>query len=287
MRLVAKNNTVIVRPSYEPQKRLSRFRYDAQEIETKEFGKVKVDSNQSYKNVGPGNHIAWGVVDSIGAGPAWMGKHRFDEGLRPGDTIGFESNRVSTLCFEGEDVFFVPADAVLCRFNPGLLEPEPLGVNILTREEPGSGERITFSEAGRGRYVLPRTSADGAIKVSDSPHSQVKFAVERVVAVGPGGMGHSEIRTERSVHEEVRERVLLPNGTIAGSRVVTTRVIEKRQEPVWIQPDPSAIGRLAMFLHTMSTDVYVQEVRYRLTNWDRVRGLVEEDAEWGLARAAS
>jgi co-chaperonin GroES (HSP10) len=266
MNITAKNNTILLRTTYEPLRRLSRFNSTGETIETKEFGAVKVHGNQAYVNKSPGPKIAWGEVLSVGPGAAWMG-NKMHLPLEPGDVVGYEIGREVSTKFQGEELFFLTVDAALCKFNPGQELPEPLTYHVLTREEPGAGERFTFSGAAAGRFILPRTMALGTLKVADSAHSNVKFTVERVVAVGPGGMGHEEIRIERSVHEEVRD----------GGHVVSSKVIEKVQRPVFILPERDAVGRLAVFLFTMSVDVYVQETRYRLTNWGRVRALAEED----------
>jgi len=277
VKLTAKNNTILVKPNYEVLKRLSQFHADGEVINHPVFGAVKMHASQDYVNTSPGNNIAWGTVMSVGPGAAWMaGKATLDEVLQPGDIIGFDVQHEVSTPFEGEKVFFLPVDQALCRFNPDDPLPVPLGFYMLTVEEPGAAERFTFSGAAR-QFALPRNSARGSLRVSDSPHSNVKFTVERVLDVGPGGMGHSEIRTELSKHEEVREHVRV-NGETMGSRVISSKVIEKRQTPVWIQPEVTAIGQLAVFLFTMSVDVMIRGVRHRLTNWDRVRGTVEEDA---------
>lgn len=276
MGITAKNNTILLKPNYEVLKRLSQFHSDGETIEHPVFGPVKMHASQDYVNTAPGNNIAWGTVMSVGPGAAWMaGKATLDKQLRPGDIVGFDAQHQVSTPFEGEKVFFLPVDQALCRFNPDDPLPVPLGIYILTVEEPGAAERITFSSRAR-QFALPRNTSGGSLKVSDSPHSNVKFTVERVLDVGPGGMGHDEIRTELSVHEEVREHVRV-NGETMGSRVISSKVIEKRQTPVWILPDVEAIGQLALFLYTMSVDVMIRGVRHRLTNWARVRACVTED----------
>lgn len=278
MKLRAKNNTILLRPVYEPWKRLSPLASTGEEIHTEQFGTVKVHGSQDYVNTKPGNHLAWGEVLDVGTGAAWMrehwpaGKLRHQDFIRPGDIIGFDQCQEVSLRFQGSDVFFLPCEAALCRFNPEDGIPVPLQHYILTREEEDAGRKITFTSAARN-YVLPRTAASGALKVSDNPHSQVKFAVERVVAVGTGGMGHDEIRTERSVHREER---LLP-GLHGQFGVIESKTIEKVQTPIWIEPEGEAVGRLALFLFTMSVEVNVHGVRHRLTNWQRVRSLVDEE----------
>lgn len=296
MKLRAKNNTLLLEPVYEPWARLSPLASIGEEIDTKEFGKVKTYGSQAYVNTKPGNHLGWGRVQSVGEGAAWMrdrwphdrpGHHAM---IREGDVIGFDQCQEVSLLFQGESAFFLPLDAALCRFNAQDPVPVPLQHYILTREEEDAGRRFTFSSQAQ-RFHLPRTQASGSLRVSDSPHSQVKFTVERVVSVGTGGMGHDEIRTERSVHLEERLVAGAPGGDeslrlkqMGISAFVQSKVIEKRQEPVWIEPDPDAVGRLALFLHTMSVDVNIHGIRHRLTNWQRVRSLVdEEDADVVLA----
>jgi hypothetical protein len=291
MKLRAKNNTILVKPVYEPWKRLSPLASTGEEIDTAQFGKVKTHGSQDYVNTKAGNHLAWGEVQSVGAGPAWMrdgwrkGCPRHDEAILPGDIIGFDQCQEVSLMFQGESTFFIPVDAALCRFNPSDPIPVPLLHYIMTREEEDAGRRITLSSAAQ-KLHLPRTQASGTIKVSDAPQSQVKFTVERVVAIGTGGMAHDEIRTERSVHLEERLVIGAPGGdaslrlkAMGISAFIQSKVIEKHQTPVWVQPEADAVGRLAFFLFTMSVDVNVNGARHRFTNWQRVRSLVDEEEE--------
>lgn len=290
MKLRAKNNTILVRPVYEPWKRLSPLASTGETIHTKEFGKVKTHGSQDYVNTKPGNHLGWGEVIDVGTGAAWMreewpeGKPKHSDMIRVGDIIGFDQCQEVSLKFQGEDTYFIPCEAALCRFNPADPLPVPLQHYILTREEEDADRRFTFSSAAV-KFHLPRTQASGSIKVSDGATSQVKFTVERVVAAGSGGMGHDEIRTERSVHLEERLVAGLPGGDVSMrlkamgvSAFIQSKVIEKRQTPIWIEPEPDCVGRLALFLFTMSVDVTVDGIRHRLTNWQRVRSLVDEDA---------
>jgi hypothetical protein len=289
MKLLAKNNTILLRPVYEPWQRLSPLASIGEEIHTAQFGVVKTHGSQAYVNTKPGNNLAWGEVLGVGTGAAWMrehwpeGKPRHQQLIRPGDIVGFDQCQEVSLPFQGQDTFFIPCDAALCRFNPLDPSPIPLQHFILTKEDEDAGRRFTFTNAAQ-KFHLPRTAASGSIKVSDSPHSQVKFAVERVVAVGTGGMGHDEIRTERSVHLEERLVTSAPGGDVSMrlkmmgiSAHIQSKVIEKHQTPVWIEPEPEAVGRLALFLFTMSVEVNIHGVRHRLTNWQRVRSLVDEE----------
>src|SRR5262245_50802196 len=142
MRIRAKNNTVLVRPVYEPWQRLSPLASIGEEIHTKEFGTVKTHGSQAYVNTKPGNNLAWGEVLDVGTGAAWMrqhwraGKPTHQDMIRPGDIIGFDQCQEVSLLFQGEDRFFIPCDAALCRFNPADVIPVPLQHYIMTREEP-------------------------------------------------------------------------------------------------------------------------------------------------------
>lgn len=240
MGIQAKNNTVVMRPNFEALRRLSQFALQDETIETKEFGAVKVGAPK-YDNSKGGNRIAWGEVQSVGPGPAWMqGKYRLDRVLQRGDVIGYD---LAQQCAAG-DSHLIPVNAALCRFNPGMAIPEPLGPYILTVEEAGAAERLVFTDAlTRRGLTLPRNDVSGTIKVSDSPTSKVKQTVERILAVGTGGWTLSE----------------------------------KFKEVVYVKPDTESIGRLALFMYVMSVDCYIGPLRHRFTNWDKVRGLVEED----------
>jgi hypothetical protein len=271
----ARNNTIIVEPNYEVLKRIDRFASTGEEIDTKEFGKVKVNGSQDYVNTNPGKILAWGTVKSVGPGAAWMGgKHRLDRELRKGDIIGFDAFAQVSLNVQGEKEFFLPVDQALCRFNPDQEMPEPIGVYVMTKEEPDALKSITFKDPN---IKLHLPGGTGEVKVSDNPWGNVKWSVERILAVGKGGMAHSEIRTERSSHERVTRKVVMRDGREVGSEVISTKIIDKVQTPVWIQPDPEAVGKLALFMFTMSVDMLVHGVRHRFTNWDKIRGTVEDE----------
>jgi co-chaperonin GroES (HSP10) len=241
MTIRAVNNTIIVRPNYEVLRRLSNIALaEDQTIETKEFGTVKV-GGKTYDNQDHNKEMAWGEVVSIGRGAAWMrDEYRLDKVLKPGDIIGFESCQQVSTKFQGEEVYFLPLNAALCRFNPQDERPKPLGVYVLTVEEPGAGERFTFMAKNRG-FELPKTQLGSVIKVCDAPHSQVKYCVQRLVDVGDGGMALSE----------------------------------KFKECVPIHPERAAIGGLALFLHTLSVKMRFQEQSYLFTSWERVRAVAE------------
>lgn len=243
MHIRARNNTILVKPRYDVLLRLNRFAWTEGVIPTKEFGDVKVHGSANYKNATPGNNIAWGEVLSCGQGAAWMqGHYRIDKYLREGDIVGFDSCQMASTKLLEETTFFLPVNAALCRFNPEDERPKPIGPYMLTVEEEGLVERITYSKAGRAAgLVAPRHQVTGEIKVSDSPTSQVKFTAERVLDVGTGGCGYSE----------------------------------KFKELVHVKPDPEAIGSAALFMFVMSVDCHIEGKRHRFTNWDRVRCTLE------------
>lgn len=270
----AVNNTILVRPNYEALTRTSKLHHLPGEVETKEFGKVSVGSAHTYKNTAGANNIAWGTVESVGRGAAWMlDKYRLDKILRPGDVIGFDSQRQVSTDHQGGELYMVPVDAALCLFNPGMERPKPLGVYMMTEEEDGAVARFMFRNPETAkRYAMTADMRKGEMKVSDSPWSRVKFTLERVLDVGPGGMGHSEIKTVTSRTFEKREEVRV-DGETMGIKGVESKVLEKIERPVVIQPDPEAVGLLAAFLPTMSVAMNFHGKRLRFTNWDRCRFL--------------
>ncbi len=52
----------------------------------------------------------------------------------------------------------------------------------------------------------------------------------------------------------------------------------ERQRTLLI-PDREAVGKVAMFLPTMSVDLYAYGARHRFSTWDRVRTLIDWGAE--------
>ncbi len=238
------------------------------------FGQVKVDSTIQYATSAPANSFAFAEVLSVGRGAAWMRDcYRLDQQLSPGDIIGFDLCQHSELRHEGEVLYILSVDAALCHFEVGKELPTPLGQYMLTCEEEEAGERFTLSKQAPEvqRIILPRDMSRGELKVSNVPTSRVKMSVERVLAVGKGGIGLGESKCY------VRESV---NGVAVE--------IKDRSATV-ITPDPAAVGQLALFMTSMSTDLWAYGRRHRFTSWDRVRGVYDtsEGAHQTEAREAA
>jgi len=256
----AMNNTIVCRPRPDIHKRICDFVTNGETIDTAIFGQVKVDSTIQYATSAPGNSFAFAEVCSVGKGAAWMRDcYRLDQQLTPGDIIGFDLCQHSELRHEGEIIFLLSVDAALCHFQVGERLPTPLGQYVLTCEEESAGERFTLSKQApeTKRIILPRDMSRGELKVSDIVTSRVKMSVERVVAVGRGGIGLGESKCY------TRESV---NGVA---------VEIKDRSAVVITPDPAAVGQLALFMASMSTDLWAYGKRHRFTSWDRVRGLYD------------
>jgi hypothetical protein len=264
------NNTIFCRPRPDIHKRICEFASNGETIDSAIFGQVKVDSTIQYTTNAPANSFAFAEVLSVGRGAAWMRDcYRLDQQLAPGDIIGFDLCQHSELRHEGEILYILSVDAALCHFEVGKDLPTPLGQYMLTCEEEGAGERFTFSRLAKGapetsRLILPHGMGmkSGELKVSDVPTSRVKMSVERVIAVGKGGIGLGESKCY------TRESI----GGVA--------VEIKDRSAVVITPDPAAVGQLALFMTAMSTDLWAYGKRHRFTSWDRVRGLYDtaEDA---------
>lgn len=265
MRLKATNNSVICTPCYEVQTRLSQFACLGEEIETKQFGKVKVDNPSSYTNVAGTNRIAWGVVKSVGRGAAWMkDKYRLDVILQEGDVIGFDASQYTNWDEHGSPLMMLPVDAVLCRFNPGQTRPEALGVYIMTVPDEEAARRFVLGKKAQELgFILTNDAKKGEIRISDNPHSKIRYSAERVVSVGGGGMSIGE-GGQQALGDTRAYSTLKVDGAIKSIRT---------KEPVEIVPDPECVGHVAVFINTMSTDCYLHDTRYRFTNYDRVKAL--------------
>jgi len=256
----ALNNTIVCRPRPDIHKRICEYVTNGEVIDSAIFGQVKLDSTLQYTTTAPENNFAFAEVLSIGRGASWMrDRYRLDRIIGPGDIIGFDLCQHSELRHENEIVYFLSLDAALCVFRVGARLPEPLGQYMLTCEEPGIGERFTLGMKERPRIILPNTMSRGELKVSDKPTSKVRFSVERVIAVGQGGIG-------------IGESKCFTRETVGGKLVEI-----KDRSANLITPDPSAVGKLALFLPTMSVDLWAYGQRHRFTSWDRVRGVYESD----------
>lgn len=261
----AVNNTILVRPDYSVQRRMSHLASDGETIETKQFGTVKVGRTVTYTNTPGENRMAWGTVESVGPGAAWMqGKYRLDRTLRAGDVIGFDCSQYQNWRDGDSELMVLTVDAALCRFNPDMAAPEALGVYIGTVPDEAAARRFVLGKAGQSAgFVLTNDTAKGEIRISDNPHSKIRFSAERVTSVGGGGMTIGE----------AGQQALGDTRAYATTSVDGKAVSIRTRVPIEIKPDPEAVGMLAVFNNTMSVDCLVQGVRWRFTNYDRVRCL--------------
>ena len=168
MTLIAKNNTLICKPRPDIHGRIVKWITTGEEIDSKVFGKVRVDNTISYTVTSESNNFAFAEVQSAGRGAAWMSdKYRLDvhgpEGDRPGSIIGFDLCQVShSLMHDGETHYFLPINAALCRFDVGAEMPTPLGVYFMTRYEQGAAERFQKRDKD-SPLILPAAAGQGSI----------------------------------------------------------------------------------------------------------------------------
>ena len=262
----AQNNTILLRPHYKVLNRLTKFASTGEEIDTPQFGRVRVGHTVEYKNAVPGNNLAWGIVESVGRGASWMkDKYRLDRVLGRGDIIGFDACQFSNVRVDGEDMMLIPVDAALCRFNPDMERPQPLGVYFMSVEAPEAAHRMVYNQKEKS-FVLTANQAAGEFKISDAPGSKVKMTLERIVGVGGGGMSIGDAGPQ----------ALGDNRAYTRETVDGKQVNIKCKEPVEVRPDPETVGMLAMFMTTMSVDMRFDEKRYRFSNWDRIRAILTD-----------
>jgi co-chaperonin GroES (HSP10) len=266
----ATNNTILGVPNYEVQRRMSHLASaGAEEIHTKQFGVVRVGRTSTYENKPGQNKMAWGSVVSVGPGAAWMnGKYRLDRILKPGDVIGFDTSQYTDWKDGDTRLMMLPVDAALCLFNPGMAAPQALGVYFASVPDEAAARRFVLGKAGQGAgFILTNDTAKGEIRVTDNPHSKVRFSAERVTSVGAGGMSIGDAG-QQALGDTRAYTTISVDGGIKKIRV---------REPIEIIPEPEAVGMMAVFNNTMSVDCLVQGTRYRFSCWDRVRCLAGGD----------
>jgi len=271
MKLIAKNNSILCTPNYEVQKRMSPMGCDGEEIHTKEFGTVKVGRTVEYKNSPGQNKMAWGTVRSVGRGGAWMkDKYRLDLILKPGDVIGFDASQyVNWKDYDDSPLMMLPVDAALCVFNPGDERPRPLGVYFMSVQDEAAVRFTLGKKAQQAGFILTNDAKNGEIRISDNPNSKVRYSAERIVDVGAGGMSIGEGGQQALGDTRAYTTVSADGGIV---RIRT-------KEPIEIIPEADAIGCMAVFINSMSSDCRVNGVRYCFTNWDRVKALAFEGPE--------
>jgi hypothetical protein len=270
MPLRATNNSIICRPNYEVQRRMSPMASDGEEIKTEHFGTVKFGRTVEYTNTPGANKMAWGSVIDVGKGAAWM-KDRYclDRILRKGDVIGFDASQYTNWRDGDESLMMLPVDAALCCFNPGDEMPQALGVYIMTVPDEGATRRFVLGKASQERgFVLTNDTKRGEIRISDNPHSKIRYSAERVVSVGSGGMSIGE-GGQQALGDTRAYSTIAINGEIKRIRT---------REPVEIVPDAEAVGLTAVFSNVMSSDAWIKGQRCRFTSWDRVKALATDSA---------
>lgn len=265
MPLKAKNNSILCTPNYEVQERMSRFASNGGEVHTKEFGTVKIGRTVEYTNVAGQNKMAWGTVESVGPGAAWMkDKYRLDRILSPGDVIGFDTSQYVNWKDDDTELMNLPVDAVLCRFNSSDTVPQAIGIYFLSIPDEEAARRFVLGKKAQELgFVLTNDTKRGEIRISDNPNSKIRYSAERIVNVGGGGMTIGE-GGQQALGDTRAYTTVSVDGGIKRIRV---------KEPIEIIPESDAIGQVAVFINTMSSDCNIHGVRHRFTNWDRVKAL--------------
>jgi hypothetical protein len=254
----AMNNTLLCKPRPDIHKLVCEFVSSGEEIDSAIFGKVRIDNTISYDVTSRPNQFAFGEVHSMGRGAVWM-----PERLLPhcpvGSIIGFDLAQVShAFPHEGETLYDLPIDAALCRFDVGARLPTPLGAYMLTEEDPASLKRLTMRD-NKTKLILPDTTLAQGLKTNDRTWSRVTIAAEKVLDVGTGGMAVVEKPIDKFVGFGLNRNPI------------------REKERIEVHPDRSAIGFVALFMPTMSVDLYAYGTRHRFTPWDRLRSLVQWD----------
>ncbi len=263
----AVNNTILARPRPDIHAQLCRFASAGEEIDSAIFGKVRVDNTVSYEVTSKHNNFAFGEVLSMGNGPSWMAPEYLPR-ISPGAIIGFDLAQVShAFPFEGQTLYLLPLDAALCRFDVGAQLPAPLGGYVMTEEDPISLRRLAMRDR-KSELILPETTMQKGLKTNDRTWSRVTIAAEKVLDVGTGGYAIVEKNLDKPIGHK-------PSGEPVFERERTLLI-----------PDRESIGKVALFLPTMSVDLFAYGARHRFSTWDRVRTLIDWGADGAMEGVA-
>lgn len=268
----ATNNTILARPRPDIHAQLCKFASQGDVIDSAIFGKVRVDNTVSYEVTSKANNFAFGELLSMGQGPSWMDPAYLPR-VVPGSIIGFDLAQVShAFPFPSEKgtetLYLMPMDAALCRFDVGARLPVPLGGYVLTEEDPVSLRRLSMRDR-KSKLILPDTTMSRGLKSNDRTWSRVTIAAEKVLDVGTGGYAIIEKNLDKPIGWK-------PSGEPVFER-----------ERTLLHPDREAVGKVALFLPTMSVDLFVYGARHRFSTWDRIRTLIDWGAEDTAAESAA
>lgn len=236
-----KHEFMLVRPRPDIHQEFTTLSMNGGEIDTKLFGKIRLDNLVQYKHSGIRNQFAFGEVLRFGSGLVAGPSSELPD-VQVGTLIGFDLAQVAIECpskelsamgvEDTETVYFVPFKAALCRFAVGEHLPSPLGNYVLTEEDQIAMSRFHFG--GPTGLVLPQTVASAGVRTNSNPNSNVRYAAERILSHGPG----------------------------------------KWIKKVFQSPDCGP-GEIALFSSVLSVDFHAYSKRYRFTPWTQIMGTVE------------
>lgn len=233
---------MIVRPRPDIHEQLAAISLKGGEIDTELFGKVKTGNVIQYRQTAMPNNFAFGEVLRMGPGRTHGPSSEMPD-VRAGSIIGFDLAKVAVGCpsDEGsgtlEEVYFLPFNAALCRFDVGAKLPVPLSNFVLTEQDDEGMDRFQFASR-RGEkssgLILPDTVRARGMQSNDNKRTNIFLSVERIIDVGPG-------KWIKSVFQDV----------------------------------PDVRGKLALFVRMVSVDLHAYSKRHRFTPWSSVLGVVD------------
>lgn len=239
---------LIVRPRPDIHEQLAAISLKGGVIDTKLFGNVKTGDVIKYRQTAMPNNFAFGEVLRMGPGRT-HGPSSEMPSVQRGSIIGFDLAKVAVGCpsDEGrtqsdgtpmlEEVYFLPFNAALCRFDIDAKLPTPLSNFVLTQQDDAAMDRFQFASR-RGEkpsgLILPDTVRGRGLTSNDSKGTNIFLSVERIIDVGPG-------KWIKSVFQGV----------------------------------PDVRGKLALFVRMVSVDLHAYSVRHRFTPWSSILGVVD------------
>lgn len=153
-------------------------------ISTELWGKVRVDCPITYKIPSPRNRFGMFQVDSWGEG-TMRGAGLDKPEVEKGDIVGIDLCQVShVVAHDGKEKWFVPWKEFLCKFDPVTLQPTPLMNFVMTEYDEEIMNHLIFK--GNSNLVAVSSVHANGIQTNSNPHTNVRVAAERVVAVGQG-----------------------------------------------------------------------------------------------------
>ncbi len=163
-------------------------------IDTKLFGRVRVESPIQYQTPAPRDSFAFGEIGAMGL-PSREGSGNEHPGSVPGSIIGFDLHATghevpAAPYYDRAQTFYtLPWKDIACEFVPGCDLPAPVGYWLMLQLDEIMTRRLLFSDTGSG-LIVPGNALKG-VATNKGRKTKVKLSAGKVLEIGALAAGVS------------------------------------------------------------------------------------------------